>query len=220
MNFQAKAIEALQHAAEDYLVHLYEDVSLPRLLRPCLRRTAVAVAYCRMPLFSQVNLEAIHAKRVTIFPCDIQVWQLYCAETCCPRASRGLFKVARESLSHSGAACAMYPWGAVLKPLRHQIPQTASKRRRSFRAVTSSKLESKVAQNWAADCIQTMPSFLCRQLLNSSPKCSPDPRSLHFAAEVRDLDGKSREGGSALMKNSPDCIQTTLVILCRYLLQT
>ena len=28
LNFQAKAIEALQHAAEDYLVLLYEDVSL------------------------------------------------------------------------------------------------------------------------------------------------------------------------------------------------
>ena len=28
LNFQAKAIEALQHATEDYAVHLFEDVSL------------------------------------------------------------------------------------------------------------------------------------------------------------------------------------------------
>ena len=28
LNFQAKAIEALQHASEDYLVHLFQDVSL------------------------------------------------------------------------------------------------------------------------------------------------------------------------------------------------
>ena len=72
MFFQAKAIEALQHAAEDYLVLLFTDVSL-------LRRFAkpTAVAYY---LPSQVNLQAIHGKRITIAPKDIQVrllWQLY-----------------------------------------------------------------------------------------------------------------------------------------------
>ena len=34
LNFQAKAIEALQHAAEDYLVHLFEDVSCGTALMP------------------------------------------------------------------------------------------------------------------------------------------------------------------------------------------
>ena len=28
LKFQAKAIEALQHAVEDYAVHLFEDVSM------------------------------------------------------------------------------------------------------------------------------------------------------------------------------------------------
>jgi histone H3/H4 len=38
LNFQAKAIEALQHATEDYLVHLFEDVSLfGALLAYCVR---------------------------------------------------------------------------------------------------------------------------------------------------------------------------------------
>ena len=38
LNFQAKAIEALQHASEDYLVHLFEDVSLfGALLAYCVR---------------------------------------------------------------------------------------------------------------------------------------------------------------------------------------
>ena len=34
LKFQAKAIEALQHATEDYAVHLFEDVSLCLPLMP------------------------------------------------------------------------------------------------------------------------------------------------------------------------------------------
>jgi len=45
LRFQSHAIFALQEAAEAYLVHLFEDT----------------------------NLCAIHAKRVTIFPKDIQL---------------------------------------------------------------------------------------------------------------------------------------------------
>ena len=45
LRFQATAIEALQEAAEFYLVHVFEDA----------------------------NLCALHAKRVTIFPKDIQL---------------------------------------------------------------------------------------------------------------------------------------------------
>ena len=62
--FQAKAIEALQHAAEDYLVLLFEDVSWR-----FADISAVAVADFSV----QVNLEAIHAKRITIQQKDIQV---------------------------------------------------------------------------------------------------------------------------------------------------
>ncbi len=45
LRFQASAVEAIQEAAEAYLVHLFEDA----------------------------NLCAIHAKRVTIMPKDIQL---------------------------------------------------------------------------------------------------------------------------------------------------
>jgi histone H3 len=45
VKFQASAMEAIHHALEDYGVHLYEDA----------------------------NLEAIHAKRVTVMPKDIQL---------------------------------------------------------------------------------------------------------------------------------------------------
>jgi len=45
VKFQASAMEAIHHATEDYAVHLYEDA----------------------------NLEAIHAKRVTLMPKDIQL---------------------------------------------------------------------------------------------------------------------------------------------------
>jgi len=45
MRFQANALEALQEAAEAYLIRLFEDT----------------------------NLCAIHAKRVTIMPKDIQL---------------------------------------------------------------------------------------------------------------------------------------------------
>ena len=45
LRWQCEAIEALQEASEAYLVHLFEDV----------------------------NLIAIHAKRVTIYPKDIQL---------------------------------------------------------------------------------------------------------------------------------------------------
>lgn len=45
LKFQSHAIQALQEASEAYLVHLFEDA----------------------------NLCAIHAKRVTIFPKDMQL---------------------------------------------------------------------------------------------------------------------------------------------------
>ncbi len=45
VRFQSSAVAALQEAAEDYLIHLYEDS----------------------------NLEAIHRKRITIAPPDIQL---------------------------------------------------------------------------------------------------------------------------------------------------
>ena len=45
VKFQASAMEAIHHATEDYAVHLFEDA----------------------------NLEAIHAKRVTLMPKDIQI---------------------------------------------------------------------------------------------------------------------------------------------------
>ncbi len=45
VRFQAAAVLALQEAGEDYMIHLYEDA----------------------------NLEAIHRKRVTIAPIDIQL---------------------------------------------------------------------------------------------------------------------------------------------------
>jgi histone H3/H4 len=92
LNFQAKAIEALQHAAEDYLVHLFEDVSLC-----CVCWPTVFTHY-----ISQVNLEAIHAKRVSIYPKDMQVWRvlpffrgtrkliLFCCRLLGVSAARGL----------------------------------------------------------------------------------------------------------------------------------
>ena len=73
LNFQAKAIEALQHAAEEYIARLFDDVSL---FRVCWTS---AVAY----LLPQTNMEAMHAKRCTVFPQDMKVWQLYC--TCVHR---------------------------------------------------------------------------------------------------------------------------------------
>jgi histone H3/H4 len=48
--WQASALEALQNAAEDYLVKLFEDA----------------------------NLCCLHAKRVTIMPRDIQVRRMLC----------------------------------------------------------------------------------------------------------------------------------------------
>ena len=45
VKFQSTAMEAIHHALEDYAVHLFEDA----------------------------NLEAIHAKRVTVMPKDIQL---------------------------------------------------------------------------------------------------------------------------------------------------
>ena len=47
LRFQSTALLALQEAAEDFLVHMFEDVNL----------------YC------------IHAKRVTIQPKDIRLWR-------------------------------------------------------------------------------------------------------------------------------------------------
>ena len=80
LKFQAKAIEALQHATEDYAVHLFEDVSL------CWHEiVALMLQRCRLCIAGgQVNLEAIHGKRCTVYTKDIQVWQLYCAATRCP----------------------------------------------------------------------------------------------------------------------------------------
>ena len=66
LKFQAKAIEALQTAAEDYLVGLYEDV------RYLLHHISV-LRQCLITLHLQVNLNAIHAKRVTIMPKDVQL---------------------------------------------------------------------------------------------------------------------------------------------------
>jgi hypothetical protein len=65
-----------------------------------------------MPLVSQANLNAIHGKRITIFPKDIQVWQLYRTATRCR------FFVAREGSLHCAAACSAHPRGEVLKPRR------------------------------------------------------------------------------------------------------
>ena len=93
LNFQAKAIEALQHAAEEYIARLFDDVSL---FRVCWTS---AVAY----LLPQTNMEAMHAKRCTVFPQDMKVWQLYCTAT--PWHSH-----------HTAADGAAYQGGAILKP--------------------------------------------------------------------------------------------------------
>ncbi len=59
--WQAEALEALQEASEAYLTHLFED----------------AYEFCSMigliTDFITRNLCAIHAKRVTIMPKDIQL---------------------------------------------------------------------------------------------------------------------------------------------------
>jgi histone H3 len=67
LNFQAKAIEALQHAAEDYLARLFEDGSLCL----CFYFSRISARLIRSE--TQANLEAIHAKRCTIQPKDIQM---------------------------------------------------------------------------------------------------------------------------------------------------
>jgi histone H3/H4 len=68
LRFAAKAIEALQTDAEDYLVGLFEDVSPARREAPRLRlHLNLTNAHW------QANLVAIHAKRVTIVDKDIKL---------------------------------------------------------------------------------------------------------------------------------------------------
>lgn len=56
--WQAEALEALQEAAEAYLTHLFEDAY---------------VQFSVKILTHPRNLCAIHAKRVTVMPKDVQL---------------------------------------------------------------------------------------------------------------------------------------------------
>ena len=54
LRYTAESLLALQEATEDFLVHLFDDCNL-------------------VGLFEDANLCAIHAKRVTIMPKDLQL---------------------------------------------------------------------------------------------------------------------------------------------------
>jgi histone H3 len=75
LRFQSSAVMALQESAEAYLVGSvsffsdYSDDSIPVLTNHCLLSPIVS----SRRLFEDTNLAAIHAKRVTIQPKDIQL---------------------------------------------------------------------------------------------------------------------------------------------------
>ena len=64
LRFQSSAVMALQEASEAYLVGLFEDTNL------CVSTEYPAL---KKRLFLILCLQAIHAKRVTILPRDIQL---------------------------------------------------------------------------------------------------------------------------------------------------
>jgi histone H3 len=66
LRFQSTAILALQEASEAYLVYVPSP-----LLPTCL--PFVSFSCMNRSLFEDTNLCAIHAKRVTIMPKDIQL---------------------------------------------------------------------------------------------------------------------------------------------------
>lgn len=61
LRFQSSAIGALQESAEAYLVSLFEDTYVQY------------ISHCTLLTRHRSNLAAIHAKRVTIQPKDIQL---------------------------------------------------------------------------------------------------------------------------------------------------
>ena len=65
LRFQSSAVMTLQEASEAYLVGLFEDTNL------CVSTEYLALKKNR--LFLILCLQAIHAKRVTIMPKDIQL---------------------------------------------------------------------------------------------------------------------------------------------------
>ena len=65
LRFQSSAVMALQEASEAYLVGLFEDTNL------CVSTEYLALK--KKLLFLKLCLQAIHAKRVTIMPKDIQL---------------------------------------------------------------------------------------------------------------------------------------------------
>jgi histone H3 len=70
LRFQSSAIGALQEAVEAYLVSLFEGI-LSSLPRSCDSRSFVGI--CVAVLIIDTNLCAIHGKRVTIQPKDMQL---------------------------------------------------------------------------------------------------------------------------------------------------
>ncbi|RMC22977.1 hypothetical protein DUI87_00004 [Hirundo rustica rustica] len=70
LRFQSAAIGALQEASEAYLVGLFEDTGVAH--RDAGVWQEASEAYL-VGLFEDTNLCAIHAKRVTIMPKDIQL---------------------------------------------------------------------------------------------------------------------------------------------------
>eukprot|EP00590_Aulacoseira_subarctica_P001318 CAMPEP_0172436278 /NCGR_PEP_ID=MMETSP1064-20121228/71642_1 /TAXON_ID=202472 /ORGANISM="Aulacoseira subarctica , Strain CCAP 1002/5" /LENGTH=163 /DNA_ID=CAMNT_0013184677 /DNA_START=1 /DNA_END=493 /DNA_ORIENTATION=- len=72
LRFQGSAVLALQEAAEAYLVGLFEDTNLCAIHA---KRVTIMPKDIQLPvvLFEDTNLCAIHAKRVTIMPKDIQL---------------------------------------------------------------------------------------------------------------------------------------------------
>ena len=73
LRFQSSAVQAIQEAAEAYLVNLFEGMPSRVFLFPACRAHALVLLRCFPLCLSDTNLCAIHAKRVTIMPKDIQL---------------------------------------------------------------------------------------------------------------------------------------------------
>ena len=72
LRFQSSAVMALQEASEAYLVGLFEDTNL--CVSFCVLFKFTDTCNVRWPTFIfNISCQAIHAKRVTIMPKDIQL---------------------------------------------------------------------------------------------------------------------------------------------------
>lgn len=73
LRFQSSAVQAIQEAAEAYLVGLFEGVCLLSLIENIGTGFSLHQSILSPFSLSDTNLCAIHAKRVTIMPKDIQL---------------------------------------------------------------------------------------------------------------------------------------------------